>query len=167
MTINLCIKKLLSVFALVIATSFVFSQVSFSQASSEKVLHTFVFSDVNNAALSADYVGVIDLVEHTVTIPDLPIGTEVTALTPDFSSSDISNVWFGKSFTPAALLGSGLGSGTKVVGAAAIDLSVAGNRRIIVEAEDHSTAYYTLILGSPTLSDKDILMLIVTFLQLF
>ncbi len=128
MTKNLRFKKLLGVFAIAIAASFLFSQASLSQnVSSLKVLHAAAFSDANNGALSADFVGVIDNGAKTVTFPDFPFGTALGALTLDFEASDKSNVYYGQTVAAGTNIGDGLGAGVNVVAGATIDLTVAAN----------------------------------------
>jgi len=158
MTKNLRFKKLLGVFAIAIAASFLFSQASFSQnTSSEKVLYAAAFSAANNGALSADFVGVIDNSAKTVTFPDFPFGTALGALTLDFESSELSNVFYGLAGTGGTAIGSGLGAGVNVVAGATIDLTVAANLRITVEAENHSFEYWNIVFGvAAASSDKDL-----------
>lgn len=158
MTKNLRFKKLLGVFAIAIAASFLFSQASLSQnVSSLKVLHAAAFSDANNGALSADFVGVIDNGAKTVTFPDFPFGTALGALTLDFEASDKSNVYYGQTVAAGTNIGDGLGAGVNVVAGATIDLTVAANLRILVQAENHSLEYWDILFGvAAASSDKDL-----------
>ena len=171
MTKNLRFKKLLGVLAIVLATSFVFSQVSYSQNnSSEKVLEYFAFLDASNAALDADYVGVIDQVNRTVTVPDFPFGTVMTNLTSTFAASDKSNVYLGGPTFATAMtypLGSGLGAASNITAGTNIDFTAGTHdgtdeRRIWVEAENHSREYYSLVLGTTVAaSDCDLLSFVI------
>ncbi|MFC2118381.1 T9SS type A sorting domain-containing protein [Bacteroidota bacterium] len=169
MTKNLRFKKLLGVFAIVLATSFVFSQSSYSQTeqstnqSSENVLYAFSFTDAANAALSADFTTVIDETLRTVTLSsNFPFGTVITALTPTFEASDLSNVRLGATFAGGTAIGSGLGDGVPVLAGAAFDFTLVANRVIWVEAENHSTEFYTLIFSSAAASsDCDLLSFVI------